>query len=49
MLRWYSMKVARPSRHEEYKEYKAQSPPMAQGMSEQIPYIHRIVEAMAVP
>ena len=37
------------TRHEEYKEYKAQRPPMAQGMSDQIPYIHRIVEAMAVP
>jgi DNA polymerase-1 len=36
-------------RHEEYKEYKAQRPPMLQGMSAQIPYIHRVVEAMAVP
>ncbi|MET0515503.1 MAG: DNA polymerase I [Nitrospiraceae bacterium] len=36
-------------RHEEYKEYKAQRPPMPQGMSAQIPYIHRVVEAMAVP
>ena len=36
-------------RHEEYKEYKAQRPPMPQGMSSQIPYIHRVVEAMAVP
>jgi DNA polymerase-1 len=36
-------------RHEEYKEYKAQRPPMPQGMQTQIPYIHRIVEAMAVP
>ena len=35
-------------RHEEYKEYKAQRPPMPQGMSSQIPYIHRVVEAMAV-
>ncbi|HET6674186.1 MAG TPA: DNA polymerase I, partial [Nitrospiraceae bacterium] len=37
------------ARHEEYKEYKAQRPPMPQGMQTQIPYIHRIVEAMAVP
>ena len=37
------------TRHEEYKEYKAQRPPMPQGMSAQIPYIHRVVEAMAVP
>ena len=36
-------------RHEEYKEYKAQRPLMPQGMSAQIPYIHRVVEAMAVP
>jgi DNA polymerase-1 len=36
-------------RHEEYKEYKAQRPPMPQGMQTQVPYIHRIVEAMAVP
>ncbi len=36
-------------RHEEYKEYKAQRPPMPQGMQTQIPYIHRVVEAMAVP
>jgi DNA polymerase I len=36
-------------RHEEYKEYKAQRPPMPQGMHSQIPYIHRVVEAMAVP
>ena len=36
-------------RHVEYKEYKAQRPPMPQGMQTQIPYIHRVVEAMAVP
>jgi DNA polymerase-1 len=36
-------------RHEEYKEYKAQRPPMPQGMHTQIPYIHRVVEALAVP
>ncbi len=36
-------------RHEEYKEYKAQRPEMPQGMQAQIPLIHRVVEAMAVP
>jgi DNA polymerase-1 len=36
-------------RHEEYKEYKAQRPPMPQGMQTQIPYIHRVVAALAVP
>ena len=36
-------------RHEEYKEYKAQRPPMPQGMQTQIPYIHQVVGALAVP
>ncbi len=36
-------------RHEEFKEYKAQRPPMPDGMSAQIPYIHRMVEAFAIP
>ncbi|MCE3223374.1 MAG: polA [Nitrospira sp.] len=36
-------------RHEAFKEYKAQRPPMPQGMSAQIPYIHRVVEALALP
>jgi len=36
-------------RHETYKAYKAQRPPMPEGMSGQIPYIHRIVEAMNIP
>jgi DNA polymerase-1 len=36
-------------RHEAFKEYKAQRPPMPQGMSAQIPYIHRVVEALSVP
>ena len=31
-------------RHEAFKEYKAQRPPMPQGMSAQIPYIHRVVK-----
>ena len=35
-------------RHEEFKEYKAQRPPMPDGMKEQIPYIHRIVEALNI-
>jgi len=36
-------------RHEEFKEYKAQRPPMPDGMKVQIPYIHRIVEAFGIP
>ncbi len=36
-------------RHEEYKAYKAQRPPMPEGMSGQIPYIHRVVEAFGIP
>ena len=36
-------------RHEEYKAYKAQRPPMPEGMSAQIPYIHRVVEALNIP
>jgi len=36
-------------RHEEFKEYKAQRPPMPDGMKSQIPYIHRVVEALAIP
>ncbi|MBP8117613.1 MAG: hypothetical protein KAY09_07740, partial [Nitrospira sp.] len=36
-------------RHEAFKDYKAQRPPMPQGMSAQIPYIHRVVEAMSLP
>ncbi|MBS0184258.1 MAG: DNA polymerase I [Nitrospira sp.] len=36
-------------RHEEFKEYKAQRPPMPDGMKAQIPYIHRIVEALNIP
>ncbi len=37
------------ARHETFKEYKAQRPPMPDGMSAQIPYIHRVVEAFAIP
>ncbi len=36
-------------RHEEFKEYKAQRPPMPDAMSAQVPYIHRVVEALAIP
>ncbi|MDH4078622.1 MAG: DNA polymerase I [Nitrospira sp.] len=36
-------------RHEEFKEYKAQRPPMPDGMQAQIPYIHRAVEALNIP
>ena len=36
-------------RHEEFKDYKAQRPPMPDGMKAQIPYIHRVVEALAIP
>ncbi|MBK9308023.1 MAG: DNA polymerase I [Nitrospira sp.] len=36
-------------RHEEFKEYKAQRPPMPDGMQAQIPYIHQAVEALNIP
>jgi DNA polymerase-1 len=36
-------------RHEEFKDYKAHRPEMPQGMQAQIPYIHRVVEAFALP
>src|SRR5438046_260265 len=36
-------------RHKEFKEYKAQRPEMPQGMEAQVPYIHRVVEAMGLP
>ncbi|MBM4128080.1 MAG: DNA polymerase I [Nitrospira sp.] len=36
-------------RHEAFKDYKAQRPPMPDGMKSQIPYIHRVVEALAIP
>lgn len=37
------------ARHEEFKEYKAQRPPMPDGMQAQIPYIYRAVEALNIP
>jgi DNA polymerase-1 len=36
-------------RHEEYKEYKAHRPEMPQPMQAQIPYVHRVVEALGLP
>ena len=36
-------------RHEEFKEYKAHRPEMQQGMRDQIPYIHRVVETFGIP
>ncbi len=36
-------------RHAEFTAYKAQRPPMPEGMSAQIPYIHRVVEALNIP
>jgi DNA polymerase I len=36
-------------RHTEFQAYKAQRPPMPDGMSAQIPYIHRVVEALNIP
>ncbi len=36
-------------RHVEFKEYKAHRPPMPDALSRQIPYIHRVVEAFAIP
>jgi len=36
-------------RHEAFKAYKAQRPPMPDGMQSQIPYIHRVVAAFAMP
>jgi DNA polymerase I len=36
-------------RHEEYQAYKAQRPPMPDAMSAQVPYIHWVVEALAIP
>jgi DNA polymerase I len=35
-------------RHAEFTAYKAQRPPMPDGMSAQIPYIHRVVDALNI-
>ncbi|WP_447978193.1 DNA polymerase I [Candidatus Nitrospira bockiana] len=37
------------ARHEAFKEYKAQRPEMPHGMVGQLPLIHRVVDALAVP
>jgi len=36
-------------RHQQFKEYKAQRRPMPDSLSQQIPYIHRAVDAFAIP
>jgi DNA polymerase I len=36
-------------RHLEFKEYKANRPPMPRDLAPQIPYIHRLVEAFRIP
>jgi 5'-3' exonuclease len=36
-------------RHQEFPEYKAQRPEMPDAMIRQIPYVHRVLEAMHVP
>ncbi len=36
-------------RHAEFKEYKAQRPPMPRDLVPQIPYIHKLVEAFRIP
>jgi len=36
-------------RHQEYEAYKAQRPQMPDSLSIQIPYIHKVVEAMNIP
>jgi DNA polymerase-1 len=37
------------TRHAAYVDYKATRPPMPDALQPQIPYIHRIVEAMGIP
>jgi 5'-3' exonuclease len=36
-------------RHHEFAQYKAQRPEMPESMVQQIPYVHRVLEAMRVP
>ncbi len=36
-------------RHQEFAQYKAQRPKMPETMVQQIPYVHRVLEAMRVP
>ncbi len=35
-------------RHQAYAEYKAQRPPMPEALAQQIPFVHRVVEALRV-
>ncbi|MBI5167112.1 MAG: DNA polymerase I [candidate division NC10 bacterium] len=37
------------ARHRDYRPYKAQRPPMPDVLAVQIPYIHRVVEALRIP
>jgi DNA polymerase-1 len=37
------------TRHHEFAEYKAQRPAMPEAMVQQVPYVHRVLEAMRVP
>ncbi len=37
------------TRHREFAEYKAQRPEMPEAMAQQVPYVHRVLEAMRVP
>jgi len=37
------------TRHHEFAEYKAQRPEMPEAMAQQIPYVHRVLQAMRVP
>lgn len=39
----------RTHRHEQFKDYKAQRRPMPDSLSQQVPYIHRAVDAYAIP
>jgi DNA polymerase-1 len=36
-------------RHQAFQDYKAQRPPMPEGMQAQIPYVHQVVEALGIP
>ncbi|HEY7678861.1 MAG TPA: 5'-3' exonuclease H3TH domain-containing protein [Candidatus Methylomirabilis sp.] len=36
-------------RHRAFAEYKAQRPPMPEALAQQVPHVHRVVEALRVP
>ncbi|RMF87788.1 MAG: DNA polymerase I, partial [Nitrospirae bacterium] len=36
-------------RNDLYPDYKANRPPLPEGLAQQIPYIHRLVEALGIP